>query len=67
LWLDSIVSSHMTYTSKGWTDIRTYKAQILTGNGPTMPTHIGTAIVAGLILEDVSVVPNLPHNLVSAA
>jgi hypothetical protein len=64
-WSDSAASRHMTYTRKGLTDIRAYKAQIFTGNGPTMFTHKATATVAGQILEDVLVVPNLPHNLVS--
>jgi hypothetical protein len=66
-WLDLAASSYMTYTSKELIDIRVHKTQIFTGNGPIMSTHKGTAIVAGLILEDVLVVSNLPRNLVSVA
>jgi hypothetical protein len=64
-WLDLAASSHMTYTSKELIDIRVHKAQIFTGNGPTMSTHKETVTVARL--EDVLVVPNLPRNLVSVA
>ena len=64
-FIDSCATVHITNNIQDLTEVHSHREPVTTGGGPTYSTHRGIAIVHGMRLNNVLVIPSFPKTLIN--